>query len=1342
MDIFCLPFTRREADKAGLRCPCLALLLFVPVFQAMQPANAQTPHPNPPTSLQVASAGETGVSLSWTAPADDGHGEILAYNVYRCVEGASPCEPQWYVWLDSAGGTTYTDTGVSAGTKYRYAVDSMRYLGGEPGEKSVWSNQVTAKAGAVTQAPAPSGLQVKSASETGISLSWAVPADDGNGALLGYNIYRCAEGESACDPQWLVWVEGASTTSYTDSAVTAGTTYRYAVGSSRGSGTESAWSNQVTADAGTDTGEEDNDLETSCSGDENGEISNSNLITNGGFENGSSGWDVWGGASIVTASDGSSALRVTRHNGAEQTVTGLQPNTRYTLTGSGKVSGSNEMTVGVKEHGGNEEYMAFTDSGYTTKSIIFTTGFASTSAKIYVYKYAGAEAGCADNVSLAQGSGSGYSLIWSDEFNGSGAVDSSKWRFENGFVRNDELQWYQPDNAFQEDGKLVIEGRRETFPNPGYAPGSNDWRTNREFVNYTSSSLMTRMSWKYSKIVVRAKVTNHTGTWPAIWTLGTSCEWPSNGEVDIMENYGGNILANFAWGTNTRWRPVWDSTRHPVDSLGSSWADDFHLWELDWDDNRMSIYVDGVLLNDRTLGNTVNGSAACAGQNPFKQSHRLLLNLALGGSQGGSVENLAFPTRYLVDYVRVYSVKQERDDRITNPEEDPIDTPVAAPGGHPLADDALPAEQGTIASPFDGNPTVPDNQDEMSSSPGIADAFIQRGRQARKAVDDFKGASGGITWAESADAGGNGEELVPPVLSFGGRAEEPVLGGAFIDKYQYLEKGIWDYVGDPGGATWVGTAWRGERVYAPLLVWAGDGAWTGTLDYEMSDLTGGYGRVISRGRVRILYPTYVGADPQRRGCGGYERQDGVEPVYLADALSTAPPPVELPGEPFKVWLVIDVPGDAAPGSYTGLFVVRAPALTNSEVIFALNLVVQAHRLPPPSDWQFELNLWQHPEWALKHYNDAHPDAPIRRWSTGHYTLLEGAYRLLGDSGQKWVTTTLRDGAHGAPGMVSWRRLREDGQEWRFDFAAFGAHVERLMGWGIGPRIDAFGLLGWNRDEIPYWSNQHQQARVLAAPVGSAAHTLAWQAFLPAFRAYLEDKGWFGQTYLSIDEPDAATLRALVELVRADDPDWNIAVSYFVTDLPADVLELAAATHIHLAIAGEAGLPNATENIRTLYTSCADGSRVNAFVTRDSNPAEVAWLTWYAGKLGRDGYSRWAYDYWRAADPLDLRQSAHTSGDAALVYRASNDRDPGAMTSVRLELLRDGIQQSEKRRILRELYGGCRYTTGLALLNDLMSDNLVSLESAGNGYARDDLTRARRQLDIISADAQVIAGGCP
>ena len=67
----------------------------------------------------------------------------------------------------------------------------------------------------------------------------------------------------------------------------------------------------------------------------------------------------------------------------------------------------------------------------------------------------------------------------------------------------------------------------------------------------------------------------------------------------------------------------------------------------------MAIYLDGQLLNDRPLNNTVNGSAECAGQNPFHQRHYLLLNLALG-SNGGSVDDLAFPTRYLVDYVRIY----------------------------------------------------------------------------------------------------------------------------------------------------------------------------------------------------------------------------------------------------------------------------------------------------------------------------------------------------------------------------------------------------------------------------------------------------------------------------------------------------------------------------------------------------------------------------------------------------------------------------------------------------------------------------------------------------------------
>ena len=102
---------------------------------------------------------------------------------------------------------------------------------------------------AQTQAPAPTGLTVSGATATTISLAWSAPADDGNGAILGYNVYSCEEGETACTPVWLAWVDGGATTWYTHSGLTTGTTYRYAVGSNRGTGTNSVWSDQVTATA-------------------------------------------------------------------------------------------------------------------------------------------------------------------------------------------------------------------------------------------------------------------------------------------------------------------------------------------------------------------------------------------------------------------------------------------------------------------------------------------------------------------------------------------------------------------------------------------------------------------------------------------------------------------------------------------------------------------------------------------------------------------------------------------------------------------------------------------------------------------------------------------------------------------------------------------------------------------------------------------------------------------------------------------------------------------------------------------------------------------------------------
>ena len=132
----------------------------------------------------------------------------------------------------------------------------------------------------------------------------------------------------------------------------------------------------------------------------------------------------------------------------------------------------------------------------------------------------------------------GYQLAWSDEFNIDGKP-SNEWSYETGFVRNEELQWYQEKNASVSNGCLIIEGKKEKVVNPNYQAGSEDWKTNRNVAEYTSSSLTTQHShvFKYGRFEVRAKLPSAEGSWPAIWTLGNTWDWPMNGEIDIMECY-------------------------------------------------------------------------------------------------------------------------------------------------------------------------------------------------------------------------------------------------------------------------------------------------------------------------------------------------------------------------------------------------------------------------------------------------------------------------------------------------------------------------------------------------------------------------------------------------------------------------------------------------------------------------------------------------------------------------------------------------------------------------------------------------------------------------------------
>jgi beta-glucanase (GH16 family) len=252
-----------------------------------------------------------------------------------------------------------------------------------------------------------------------------------------------------------------------------------------------------------------------------------------------------------------------------------------------------------------------------------------------------------------------WRLVWSDEFDKPGLPDKSKWGYETGYIRNNELQFYTQDrleNARVENGVLVIEGRKERFPNPNFRPGvtNSARRRNAEFADYTAASITTegKASFLYGRVEVRAKLPQGKGVWPAIWMMGTNRSvvgWPRCGEIDIMEFVGkepGNVHATVHYHKDGR-----------HGSKGSKIAtkapyDDFHIYAVEWNAERMDFYFDKEKYFTFELKTLADGP-----DHPFRKPHYLLINLALGGQWGGPMDDSVLPQKYLIDYVRVYEAK-------------------------------------------------------------------------------------------------------------------------------------------------------------------------------------------------------------------------------------------------------------------------------------------------------------------------------------------------------------------------------------------------------------------------------------------------------------------------------------------------------------------------------------------------------------------------------------------------------------------------------------------------------------------------------------------------------------
>ena len=260
----------------------------------------------------------------------------------------------------------------------------------------------------------------------------------------------------------------------------------------------------------------------------------------------------------------------------------------------------------------------------------------------------------------------GWKLVWADEFDKGTEPDPAVWNYEHGFVRNHENQFYtnkRSENVRIENGMLVIEGRKEHFQND-LLKGDDArflwFKENRlkteerpwnmaEFAEYTSGSINTRHKkfWQYGRIEVRAKLPKGKGVWPAIWTVGSGAPYPLAGEIDIMEYVGfqPSVVHGTIHGKGKNGRPY--CSNHGSVHIPNI-EDRMAVYAIEWTHDRIWFFVDDQMYF------TVDLNEFDAVGRPFDYPQYLKLNLALGGSWGGQIDDSIFPQTFEIDYVRVY----------------------------------------------------------------------------------------------------------------------------------------------------------------------------------------------------------------------------------------------------------------------------------------------------------------------------------------------------------------------------------------------------------------------------------------------------------------------------------------------------------------------------------------------------------------------------------------------------------------------------------------------------------------------------------------------------------------
>jgi len=516
-------------------------------------------------------------------------------------------------------------------------------------------------------------------------------------------------------------------------------------------------------------------------------------------------------------------------------------------------------------------------------------------------------------------------------------------------------------------------------------------------------------------------------------------------------------------------------------------------------------------------------------------------------------------------------------------------------------------------------------------------------------------------------------------------------------------------------------AWRGERVSAQVVVTSDQAETNLRIDPFELRRKGG----VIEGQTHFVRYTLANNPPlsdPAAGCGPNTVFDHVglysDILDISDRLNLAAHSNR------PIWVIVDVPADTAAGTYQGTLVVRSDA---GIVRFPVTVEVVDALLPAPGDWSFQLDLWQQPESVARYHQ-------VPLWSDEHFALLKPLMKRLADAGQKTITCSLFNEPWNAqtydliPGMVGWRKKADGG--WEYDYTVFDRWVT-FMSDEVGldqARIHCYSMIPWSLTFRYYDEATEATVDVELSP-GTPEYDEYWGGFLEDFVRHLKVKGWLERTRISMDErPDEQMEGALATLAKHG-PELKVASAVNEpTELTRHLDDVSQVLIGEFNFSQEEIEARGREGKISTFYVCCGPSRPNTFTF--SPPAESEWLGLFASANGFHGVLRWAYNSWVEDPFVSTDFVTWPSGDCFLVY-------PGNRSSIRFERFREGIENFEKIRLLREWAAASPTPEKKAALDDLdavLKDFSWPRGSEAGVHADD----VRRALDTIAAATRVIA----